>query len=167
MLGSEACQRFRSFAADLTVAYVGAGVSTNALQIQCQPGRQYIEFSRVINRQFFQNFPAFWRNLQQHLAQIARILRAQQESFAYGAIYQFYDAVMAQFESLRSVCNCYWRVLYRACNLKQKLMLLRLQTGCNRSFFAEMQKLSQLKAKLCETFQERTVIGRGWFDSHL
>jgi hypothetical protein len=30
-----------------------------------------------------------------------------------------------------------------------------------------MQKLSQLKAKLCETFQERTVIGRGWFDSHL
>ena len=107
------------------------------------------------------------RVLAHHLAQIARILRAQQESFAYGAIYQFYDAVMAQFESLRSVCNCYWRVLFRACNLKQKLMLLRLQTGCNRSFFAEMQKLSQLKAKLCETFQERTVIGRGWFDSHL
>jgi len=55
---------------------------------------------------------------------------------------------MAQFESLRSVCNRYCRTLSRTSNLKQELMLLRLQANCCRSLFAEMQEFSQLKAKL-------------------
>jgi hypothetical protein len=43
---------------------------------------------------------------------------------------------------------------------------LRLQAGCYRSRFAEMQELSQLKAKLRQTLQQRAWIDRGWFGSH-
>jgi hypothetical protein len=46
-------------------------------------------------------------------------------------------------------------------------MLLRLQAGCCRSLFAEMQEFSQLKAELRQALHKRDWIDQGWFASHV
>lgn len=76
------------------------------------------------------------------------------EIFAFGAIDQFYGAVVFETEAARSIGNRHGRAFGGSGNLEQKLMLLRLQAGGDRCIFAELEEFSEFKSKFCQSEEQ-------------
>ena len=119
----------------------------HASQGSDQSRSHFIQFARVITREFVKDLPALARHVEDSATLVVLVDGSLDQVFALGAIDQFNGAVVPETEMARGIGDGNGRAFRGTGDLEQKLMLLRLQASGDRCIFAELEEFSQLKSK--------------------
>jgi hypothetical protein len=127
-----------------------AGVKLDAAKRTDQPRRHFVQLARVVTGELLKDVPALARQAEDGATLIAVVDRSLDEVFAFGAIDQLNGAVVLETEMACSIGDGDGRAFGSTGNLKQKLMLLRLQAGGDGCIFTELKEFSEFESEFCQ-----------------
>lgn len=109
----------------------------------------------MIDRERLEHFPSFGCKHQNDTSSVGAVLPADQQASFFTSIAKFHDSVVAKAKALGRISDSRNYFRGRPGDLKQELMLLRLQANLLRRHLTEMKKRAELVPKLGERLKSR------------